>query len=46
MTKNNFFKSFNYVQIKQKKVTCIFTYILKVGKYKTVIKIVLKTTAA
>lgn len=35
MTKNNFLKSFNYVQIKQKKVTCIFTYILKVGKYKS-----------
>lgn len=35
MTRNNFLKSFNYLQIKKKKkVTCVFTYILKVGNTK------------
>lgn len=44
MTKNNFFlKSFNYVQ---KKVHMYIYLHFKSCKYKTVIKIVLKTTAA
>lgn len=36
MTKNNFLKGFNSLQIKQqKKVTCEFTYIWKVGNTKS-----------
>lgn len=46
MTKNNFLKSFNYVQIKNKKVHMYIYLHFKSWKYKTVIKIVLKTTAA